>query len=219
MDKVEFKEFLKMLREIGITDYKIKDHHISFMNQSYVYMIVDKEPDYVDDENIQLIKDLMRDSQLPREPDLKEKKFHELLLTFNHISKYRKHVKQQVRFVIGNVANSIVIGHVDLRDNDIESETNIEILGKLVDSDKITSFDTGIMNNIISFIEFFKYSGTSSGFIRFRFREGMPLIIDKDRFRIYVAPIDHSDDLVILKRIKNSINGALKNISRFESEE
>ena len=32
MDKVEFKEFLKMLREIGITDYKIKDHHISFMN-------------------------------------------------------------------------------------------------------------------------------------------------------------------------------------------
>ena len=108
MDKVEFKEFLKMLREIGITDYKIKDHHISFMNQSYVYMIVDKEPDYVDDENIQLIKDLMKDSQLPREPDLKEKKFHELLLTFNHISKYRKHVKQQVRFVIGNVANSIV---------------------------------------------------------------------------------------------------------------
>ena len=108
---------------------------------------------------------------------------------------------------------------MDLRDNDIESETNIEILGNLVDSDKITSFDTGIMNNIISFIEFFKYSGTSSGFITFRFSEGMPLIIDKDRFRIYVAPIDHSDDLVILKRIKNSINGALKNISRFESEE
>lgn len=108
---------------------------------------------------------------------------------------------------------------MDLTDDDIESDTNIEILEKLTGSDEVTSFDAGIINDIISFIGFFKYSGTSSGFITLRFKEGMPLIIDKDRFRIYIAPMDRSDDLAILKKIKDSISNGLKNISQFESDE
>jgi hypothetical protein len=219
MDREEFKKFLKMIQAMGITDYKINDHHVRLINQSYVYMIVDKEPDYADDESLRVIKGLMRDSHLLKEPNFKESEFNELLLTFNHISKYKRRVERQVRFVIGNVDNSVVIGHVDLTDDDIESDTNIEILEKLTGSDEVTSFDAGIINDIISFIGFFKYSGTSSGFITLRFKEGMPLIIDKDRFRIYIAPMDRSDDLAILKKIKDSISNGLKNISQFESDE
>lgn len=111
MDREEFKKFLKMIQAMGITDYKINDHHVRLINQSYVYMIVDKEPDYADDESLRVIKGLMRDSHLLKEPNFKESEFNELLLTFNHISKYKRRVERQVRFVIGNVDNSVVIGH------------------------------------------------------------------------------------------------------------
>ena len=220
MNREEFKKFLKLIQGLALKGYR-SNNSIKFFNQSHVYMIVDKQPDYLDDENIRTMVDkgIMADSSALKEPDLKEGEFSELLLTFDHLSRYKKRMERQVRFVIGNVDNSVVIGHVDLTDDDIESDTNIEISGKFSGSDEVTSFDAGIINDIISFIGFFKYSGTSSGFITFRFKESMPLIIDKDRFRIYVAPMDQSDDMDILKKIKDSISNCPTNISQLESDE
>ena len=222
MDREEFKKFLKLIQGFGLEGY-YNDGNIRFINQSRVYMIVDKQPDYLDDENTKVMVDkgIIINPNLPvlREPNLKESEFSELLITFDHLSKYKKRMEQIDRFVIGNVDNNLVIGHVDLADDGIESETNIEILGKFTGSDSITSFDAGIINEIISFIGFFKYSGTSSGFLTLRFKEGMPIIIDKERFRIYVAPMDRTEDLIILKKIKNSMSNCPTNISQFESDE
>ena len=198
MDREEFKKFLKLIQGFGLEGY-YNDGNIRFINQSHVYMIVDKQPDYLDDENTKVMVDkgIIINPNLPvlREPNLKESEFSELLITFDHLSKYKKRMEQIDRFVIGNVDNNLVIGHVDLADDGIESETNIEILGKFTGSDSITSFDAGIINEIISFTGFFKYYGISSGFLTLRFKEGMPIIIDKERFRIYVAPMDRTEDL------------------------
>jgi hypothetical protein len=49
----------------------------------------------------------------------------------------------------------------------------------------------------------------------------MPLIIEKDRFRMYVAPIvlEHSDSVNIIKKIKDYVAHGVNNVSQFEEEE
>ena len=72
MNREEFKKFLKLIQGLALKGYRINSSSsIKFFNQSHVYMIVDKQPDYLDDENIRTMVDkvIMADSSALKEPD------------------------------------------------------------------------------------------------------------------------------------------------------
>ena len=223
MNREEFNKFLKLIQGLGLEGYH-SNGIVRFINKSHVYMIVDSHPDYLDGENINVMADkgIIANSLALKEPDLKvkESSFSELLLTFDHLSRYKKRGKDWVRFIIGSMENQIVIGNVDSGDEMDSESTKAEVLGKADSSNALTAFDGNITGEVLSFLDFFKYSGISSGFITLTFREGMPMIIEKGRFKIYVAPMntDLSDRMMIMKKIRKAIIYT-QNISQFETEE
>ena len=223
MNREEFNKFLKLIQGLGLEGYH-SNGIVRFINKSHVYMIVDSQPDYLDGENIKVMADkgIIANSLALKEPDLKvkESSFSELLLTFDHLSRYKKRGKDWVRFIIGSMENQIVIGNVDSGDEMDSESTKAEVLGKTDSSNALTAFDGNITGEVLSFLDFFKYSGISSGFITLTFREGMPMIIEKGRFKIYVAPMntDLSDRMMIAEKIRNAIIYT-QNISQFETEE
>ena len=221
MEREEFKKFVKMIRDVGLLCYGGNDY-FKFIHHDHVYMVVDTQPDYLDDESLKIMEDegLMGSGGSLKEPDINKSGFTKLLLTLDHLSKYKKRMEGEVNFVIGKVDNRIVIGHVDSSD-DIFSDTKVEALENIDGPDGVTIFDSDMINNVISFLGFFKYEGISSGFITLHFKEDMPLIIDKDRFRIYVAPIvlEYSDSVNIIKKIKDYVAHGVNNVSQFEEEE
>ena len=223
MNREEFNKFLKLIQGLGLEGYH-SNGIVRFINKSHVYMIVDSHPDYLDGENINVMADkgIIANSLALKEPDLKvkESSFSELLLTFDHLSRYKKRGKDWVRFIIGSMENQIVIGNVDSGDEMDSESTKAEVLGKTDSSNALTAFDGNITGEVLSFLDFFKYSGISSGFITLTFREGMPMIIEKGRFKIYVAPMntDLSDRMMIMKKIRKAISYT-PNISQFETEE
>ena len=220
MNREEFNKFLKLIQGLGLEGYH-SNGIVRFINKSHVYMIVDSHPDYLDGENIKVMVDreLLIDQSL-REPELDVSKFSNLLITFDHLSRYKKRGKDWVRFIIGSVDNQVVIGNVDLDDKKDSESTMAEVVGTTELTNEIAIFDANIMAEILSFLDFFRYSGISSGFITLTFHEDKPLIIEKGRFKIYVAPMmmDLSDKRMIVKKIRNAISYT-PNISQFESEE
>ena len=221
MNREEFNKFLKLIQGLGLEGYH-SNGIVRFINKTHIYMIVDSHPDYLDGENINVMVDRVLVDQSLREPELDVSKFSNLLITFDHLSRYKKRGKDWVRFIIGIMGNQIVIGNVDLDDETYSESTKSEVVGTTESTNEIAIFDanTNIMAEVLSFLDFFRYSGIASGFITLTFHEDKPLIIEKGRFKIYVAPMnmDLSDKMMIVKKIKKAIRYT-PNISQFETEE
>ena len=221
MNREEFNKFLKLIQGLGLEGYH-SNGIVRFINKTHIYMIVDSHPDYLDGENINVMVDRVLVDQSLREPELDVSKFSNLLITFDHLYRYKKRGKDWVRFIIGIMGNQIVIGNVDLDDETYSESTKSEVVGTTESTNEIAIFDanTNIMAEVLSFLDFFRYSGIASGFITLTFHEDKPLIIEKGRFKIYVAPMnmDLSDKMMIVKKIRNAIIYT-QNISQFETEE
>lgn len=208
----EISDILNLLKKHKL-EYTIdKDNHVLFFDIARIYMIKDKNPDYTERMALLEKNDIIEGHF--REPQIVKNGYSDFDIYLNNI----KSIGKQIYFLVGCINNTNVVSGLktDPLDNDeYVAKVLEEGIGK---ENKYTILDGEIMVNVISAMSFFIKNRYER--INVMYSEDMPLIMETERLKIYVAPkmMDIGDKLRMENAIKKSIENSHSS-SVYETEE
>lgn len=218
MDSEGFQSLIKVMERTKLGFFQ-KDGTAGFIDPARIYMIIDKEPDYITPEYMKKMETMDLISPRPfGEVRLDIPTFHHIRLGTMQIGKYnRKHWMDL--FFIYQKKQHVYIGNL----NEHNDETIVETAGSddKADSDNfIVLFLQEFIANAITFVNTFEKMGAYLGSTHIYFKEDMPILIENDRFKVYLAPrqVEEPEKKRFMYQIENKIKTA-NNLNLFETDE
>lgn len=221
MNKDEFQNFMTLLYAKNLT-CKLAGDHALFVDNANVYMIIDRKPDYLDEKNIELMKEREIFGHFFKEPKLDSIDYIHSSIRLTQIEKQKKYGKKHDDFyyMVGRIDNHILFSTISDSGSHIDVDLDVLESLDLPEQRDITTFlGHDIVSDIISVMRFFRRTGIYMDRFNLSFGEDVPVILEDERFKIYIAPrmVDASDTLRMIEVIKENIynNG----IGTFETDE
>lgn len=218
MNKKEFQSLTKIIDKQKL-QFCIKDNMVMFIDPSRVYMIVDKKPDYLTDEYLKKMKEMDMMILTPfKEPMIDIATFHNISLGMNQMEKYKGKRNGIKFFFVYLKDKQIYIGNVDDKEAMVESAGSLNADEK--DENLLALFQYDFLADVMGFITLFSNMGVYMGSIKIYFKEGMPLMMENNRFKMYIAPRDF--DYTEIAHFTNKIERNMPektNINLFETDE